>query len=88
MSNYPFAGPHWNSETPPGIDEVFMPETDFIVALGRPRRTCWRSSASRTPGASAWSAAGCKQIGNDAGGVANLTNGANGNSVGPGPLVT
>ena len=29
-----------------------------------------------------------QQIGNDTGGVANLTNGANGNSVGLGPLVT
>jgi hypothetical protein len=29
-----------------------------------------------------------QQIGNDAGGVGNLTNGANGHSVGPGPLVT
>ena len=45
MSNYPFAGPHWNSETPPGIDEVFhagdrfhrraRPPATYVLALKR-----------------------------------------------------
>ena len=65
-----------------------MPETDFIVALGRPLRTCAGAQALQERQGVGVVGGWVQQIGNDAGGVANLTNGANGHSVGPGPLVT
>ncbi|MDR5740200.1 DUF1254 domain-containing protein [Caballeronia sp. LZ016] len=33
--SYLLAGPHWNGDTPKGIDKVFRSETDFIMTLGR-----------------------------------------------------